>query len=87
VEELSPSMHGSVDAVRRPLPCTGLGDRSRLLINVARGKQIPNGYANAEEIVPDPNDPTTFVDEETRQRVIEYLGVSVARVLSRLLPS
>ncbi|POY75151.1 hypothetical protein BMF94_1783 [Rhodotorula taiwanensis] len=49
VEELSPSIHGSVEA-------------------------IPNGYANAEEIVPDPNDPTTFVDEITRQRVIEYLG-------------
>ncbi|BGP55827.1 hypothetical protein JCM8202v2_003434 [Rhodotorula sphaerocarpa] len=49
VEELSPSIHGSVES-------------------------IPNGYANAEDIIPDPNDPTTFVDEDTRQRVIEYLG-------------
>lgn len=48
--------------------------------------QIPNGYANAEEIVPDPNDPTTFVDEITRQRVIEYLGVRARHLTATARP-
>ncbi|BGP40332.1 hypothetical protein JCM10450v2_004312 [Rhodotorula kratochvilovae] len=35
---------------------------------------VPNGYHVANDVVPDPNDPTTFVDDATRTRVLDYLG-------------
>ncbi|BGP24901.1 hypothetical protein JCM10295v2_003821 [Rhodotorula toruloides] len=35
---------------------------------------IPNGYHDSDDVVPDPGDQTTFVDDMTRQRVLDYLG-------------
>ncbi|GJN90701.1 hypothetical protein Rhopal_003715-T1 [Rhodotorula paludigena] len=37
-------------------------------------ESIPNGYHNSHDVVPDPNDATTFVDDATRTRVLDYLG-------------